>query len=213
MIQSISVLLGTGLSIFFLIRGYIPIHAGALECNGKAISFSGWSGVGKSTLIRYALEQGYPLITEDTLLVKGAEDLTVFPTIGIKSKLNDGAINYFNIDKKYIGTRINKTQKRWISIPMEQRSLEPTKLKDLYFLEPDDSLSEVKIESLDFWEKKKRLLNNINSLNNLPMKYTVKILKQVDLFAENVNAYRIKYPKNFEILEDIVNITLKEKGE
>ena len=81
--QAFSVLLGTGLSILLLISGYFPIHAGAFEYNNRAIVVVGKSGVGKSSFIRFAIKQGYKMITEDTLALMVKKDkLLGYPSKG-----------------------------------------------------------------------------------------------------------------------------------
>lgn len=210
-LQTTSVLLGTGLSLFLLMRGYIPIHSGAFEYKGRAIAVSGQSGVGKSSFVRYALENGQPIITEDTLLLNSVDDLLVYPTIGIKSKLDDKTIKFFNIDSKHLGDKIKKTQKRWISIPSNKRWLKPIALDSLYFMEPDDRLSEVSVVRLNSSEKKSLLIKNINSLNDIPVFQTVKILKEVNRLSEKLDAYALKYPRTFDIFDALLETIKKQE--
>jgi hypothetical protein len=46
-------------------RGVLPLHASAIQVNGKVVLFCGISGVGKSTLAVAFLKRGYPVLADD----------------------------------------------------------------------------------------------------------------------------------------------------
>lgn len=46
-------------------RGLLPLHAGCVEIDGKAVAFAGHSGAGKSTLAAAFLRRGYPVLADD----------------------------------------------------------------------------------------------------------------------------------------------------
>jgi hypothetical protein len=59
-------------SVFGLLchqRGLLPLHASAVLIDGRAVAFSGPSGVGKSTLAAAFVARGYPLVCDDVLVV------------------------------------------------------------------------------------------------------------------------------------------------
>ena len=45
--------------------GLLPLHAAVAERDGRAIAFTGRSGVGKSTMLLHAVEQGWAPVSED----------------------------------------------------------------------------------------------------------------------------------------------------
>ncbi len=47
----------------------LPLHAGAVEANGKAFIFIAPTGTGKTTLIAYLAHKGYPYISDDRVLI------------------------------------------------------------------------------------------------------------------------------------------------
>jgi len=50
-------------------RGLLPLHANAVELNGRAYVFCGESGAGKSTLAAYFQQQGFRLLCDDLCVV------------------------------------------------------------------------------------------------------------------------------------------------
>lgn len=59
-------------SVFGLLchqRGLLPLHAGCVEIDGKAVAFAGHSGAGKSTLAAAFRRRGFPLLADDVTVI------------------------------------------------------------------------------------------------------------------------------------------------
>jgi len=67
-------LLGSAMGVLLHQRGLLPLHANAVEIDGKAFAFMGASGSGKSTLAAWFHDQGYPIIADDVCVVGIAHD-------------------------------------------------------------------------------------------------------------------------------------------
>ena len=63
-------LLNQVLSFALLKRGMEPLHATAVVVDGRAVAFAASPGMGKSTMAAAFLERGYPLLTDDLLVVR-----------------------------------------------------------------------------------------------------------------------------------------------
>lgn len=63
-------LLGQVLSFSLLSRNFEPLHATAVVIDGTAIAFLGDCGYGKSTLAAAFVARGYPMLTDDVLVVE-----------------------------------------------------------------------------------------------------------------------------------------------
>jgi len=75
-------LLGAGLGYLCHQRGLLPLHASAVEIDGRAVLFTGVSGAGKSTLASAFLQRGYRLLSDDVVPVEmTAGTAMVLPSI------------------------------------------------------------------------------------------------------------------------------------
>lgn len=74
-------LLGTVLAILCFQRGLLPLHASAVDIDGRVTLISGVSGAGKSTLAAALSAQGYRLLSDDlcALEVRDGQPLMVLP--------------------------------------------------------------------------------------------------------------------------------------
>lgn len=73
-------LLGTVLAILCFQRGLVPLHASAVEIDGRALLISGVSGAGKSTLAAALSARGYRLLSDDLCaLAMQGQPLSILP--------------------------------------------------------------------------------------------------------------------------------------
>lgn len=63
-------LLGSAMGVLLHQRGLLPLHASAVEVDGKAVAFAGPSGSGKSTLAAAFHDHGYRVIADDVCVVR-----------------------------------------------------------------------------------------------------------------------------------------------
>lgn len=63
-------LLGPVLSYAMLVHGIEPLHATALDIDGKGVALLGDSGTGKSALAAAFVQAGYKLLTDDVLVLR-----------------------------------------------------------------------------------------------------------------------------------------------
>ena len=76
-------------------RGLVPLHAGCVEINGRAVAFAGDSGLGKSTLTAAFLRRGYRVLADDVTVVDvaapgGPRVLPSFPRVKLWRDSLDG---------------------------------------------------------------------------------------------------------------------------
>jgi hypothetical protein len=62
--------LGTVLACWFELQGILALHAAASVINGQAVAFLSSNKGGKSSLAATLMQQGYPLLTDDILLIE-----------------------------------------------------------------------------------------------------------------------------------------------
>ena len=67
-------LLGSAFGALLHQRGLLPLHANAIEVDGRAIGFLGHSGAGKSTIAAWFHDRGHPILADDVCVVTFGED-------------------------------------------------------------------------------------------------------------------------------------------
>jgi hypothetical protein len=63
-------LLGSAFGALLHQRGLLPLHANAVEIDGRAVAFMGASGQGKSTLAAWFHDRGHRIIADDVCVVR-----------------------------------------------------------------------------------------------------------------------------------------------
>jgi hypothetical protein len=63
-------LLGSAFGALLHQRGLLPLHANAVEVDGRAVAFMGASGEGKSTLAAWFHDRGFRIIADDVCVVR-----------------------------------------------------------------------------------------------------------------------------------------------
>lgn len=63
-------LLGSAFAAILHQRALLPLHANAVEIDGRAIGFMGHSGAGKSTLAAWFHDRGFKILADDVCVVK-----------------------------------------------------------------------------------------------------------------------------------------------
>ncbi|NOQ26735.1 MAG: hypothetical protein GQ564_15350 [Bacteroidales bacterium] len=77
-------LLGSSFGALFLQRGLLPIHGSAIKLDESVTIFTGLSGVGKSSMAAYFINQGYQALADDISVVNSnLEVVPGFPNLKI----------------------------------------------------------------------------------------------------------------------------------
>jgi GTPase SAR1 family protein len=80
-------------------KGIIPFHGSAFVKNGKAIIISGNSGAGKSSLLRYFLNQGFKAITDDVCALSVINGKVIITPSYPSSKIWADILECFDLKK------------------------------------------------------------------------------------------------------------------
>jgi hypothetical protein len=67
-------LLGSAMGVLLHQKGFLPLHANAVEIEGRAVAFMGPAGAGKSTLAAWLHDAGHRLIADDVCVLQFDED-------------------------------------------------------------------------------------------------------------------------------------------
>lgn len=129
-----SYLLGQVLSFALLARGREPLHASAVAVGGRVIAFLGDCGLGKSSLAAAFVAAGYPLVTDDLLVLEESRNAYLVQPGLPRIKL------YPRIARRLLGVRrqgprLNPgTAKLIVPLPEGRTARRPLPLDTLYVL-------------------------------------------------------------------------------
>jgi hypothetical protein len=77
-------LLGSAFGALLHQRGAMPLHANAIELDGRAIAFCGPSGAGKSTIAAWFNDRGHPVLADDLCVIDFDEVGRAFARQGLR---------------------------------------------------------------------------------------------------------------------------------
>jgi hypothetical protein len=76
-------LLGSAFGALLHQRGLLPLHANAVEIDGRAVAFMGESGAGKSTIAAWFHDRGFRVIADDVCVVQFDDEGRVLACPGL----------------------------------------------------------------------------------------------------------------------------------
>lgn len=127
-------LLNQVLSFALLRQGIEPLHASVVVIDGRAVGFLGDSGHGKSCLVATFLKSGFPLVTDDMLVLQRNGGSFIahpgLPRIKLFPKRASALLG-----RRVNGTRMNPlTSKMVIPLRSEESCRIPVPLRSIYVL-------------------------------------------------------------------------------
>lgn len=132
-------LLATVLAALCFQRGRLPLHAGVVEVDGRALVLAGESGVGKSTLAAALVRRGHRLLSDDLCLLDtdGASGPLIQPAFP-RLRLWQQAANHLRIDTTGMDRVRPDIEKHPIPVSQadfHQGALPPALVANMRFLE------------------------------------------------------------------------------
>jgi hypothetical protein len=202
-----SYLLGQVLSFALIKRGIDPLHSTAAVVDGEAVSFIGDCGYGKSSLGAAFLHAGYPLLTDDLLVVQKEDQGFVAYPGPPRIKLFPEVVARF-LGETTTGTQMNReTTKLIIPLNPHQSCLAAAPLRAIYVLQPPSERSRVQnvsIGNLRPGEAQIALIANaFNTRITTPDRLT-RQFHQAARLAAGIPIKSLSYPQDLEQLPDVV---------
>jgi hypothetical protein len=126
-------LLGSALGALLHQRGLLPLHANAIEMEGRAVAFCGHSGAGKSTIAAWFHDRGHRILTDDVCVIgfDAAGRALAYPGIP-RLRLWREALEASGRDAGEYRRSFDEMDK--YDVPSERRALEPLPLAAIYLL-------------------------------------------------------------------------------
>lgn len=194
-----SYIMGPVLATLLYQRGFLVLHASAVKIGDSSVAFLGDSGIGKSTTAMALNKKGYPLITDDILVIQMNDDENlVLPGLPM-TKLSSEMIN-FAWNNEITPKMIQGPEKRFrcavsnfweTSLPLKRIYILENAVKSFIdTLKPQKALIELIHNSYCFvmFENRDKLLN----------------LEQCSKLMNDITVRSLKVNKSIEELSELV---------
>jgi len=115
-------------------RGWLPLHASAIEINGGCALFTGVSGAGKSTILASFHQHGYKVLADEICAISLSEEGAPFVHPGVAyTYLWRDTLEHFGKDVSTLKHRQTNPEK--FKVPIDERfCMLPLPLKRVYVL-------------------------------------------------------------------------------
>jgi len=196
-------LLGQTLSFAMVKQGIEPLHSTVAVVDDRAVGFIGDCGYGKSSLGASFLQAGYPLLTDDLLILKqnngcfsaypGFPRIKLFPKVAKKL-----------ISKKVNGVPMNNlTSKLILPLNRHQFTQTPAPLRSIYVLTPPAAGLRLKKATIRRLSQRRAFLSMLRNTFNTKITESERLKRQFTFFTQIVSKVPIKtlsYPRSLKSL-------------
>lgn len=145
-------LLGSAFGALLHQRGLLPLHANAIEVDGKAVAFMGASGAGKSTLAAWFHDRGHRVISDDVCVVSPSETGRAFAIPGLprlrlwQDALQATSREAAGYDRSYVGDDL--WDKFDVPIASDRVPEAPIDLAAIYLLDQGETAAITRISGV-----------------------------------------------------------------
>lgn len=149
-------LLGSAMGILLHQRGLLPLHANAVEIDGRAFAFTGASGAGKSTLAAWFHDHGHRIIADDVCAISFDDAETPFVAPGLprlrlwREALERSGRDAAGYERSYAGD--DSWDKFDVPLPHEAAIPVPVPLGGIYVLVKGDMLAITRLRGVEATE-------------------------------------------------------------
>lgn len=206
-------LLSQVLSFALLRQGIEPLHATTVVIEGSAVGFLGDSGCGKSSLGATFLREGYPLLTDDLLVLqRKQQEIIAFPGPPRIKLYREVAGTLFG--KQAQGTPLNQVTDKMI-LPLNDRQAHSRSapLRALYVLNPPNPKSRpsrIQIRRLAPRQALLALLKNTFNTIEVHPERLQRQFQNAARLAQSVPIRRLSYPRSLDQLPAVREAVLSD---
>lgn len=199
-------LLGVVLSFALVKRGLDPLHATAVVVDGKAVGFLGDVGYGKSSLGGAFIQAGYPVLTDDLLVLReGGHGFSAYPGPPRIKLFPEIARNL--LDEQASGIPMNPlTRKLVIPLDRHQSRQAAAPLKTLYVLKSPETRARSERVTFRRLSQRSAFLALLKNAFNTDIIESERLRRQFLLYtriASTVPMKLLSYPRNLASLPSV----------
>ncbi len=201
-------LLSIVLGIVLHKKDKFPLHASAVEYNGKAVLFAGPCGIGKSTLAAGFMKRGCKLISDDITVIENVDNkflaIPSFPQI----KLWIDSLKALGYDSLHFSKVRPKVEKR--KMVLDEMVSDRIELSRIYFLSTNN-MFKYGIKNLNVSEKISFMESNTYRVKHLmQIGNNVKHFQTCCSLAENVPIKKIDRPRGVFELDKLIDMVMDD---
>ena len=193
-------------------RGGVVLHASAVKIRGVAVGFLGETGRGKSTLAASLHGCGFPLLSDDGLLVRTEGDRSFCWATYAGSRLWPESVNaLFRESEPGIRMAHYSGKTRLFASP--ESAPEPLELAALYVLAPPDPVPhriEVQVSRLSQRNACIEVIRHSFQLDVSDRERALALFTGASAFAAHLPTFSLTYPRRFSILPAVHARILEE---
>ena len=194
-------------------RGEMVLHASAVAVEDKALAFVGRSGEGKSTLCASFYQQGFPLITDDYLLVKRHGDRYLgYPSYpGFRLWRESRLALSLEVEEDKIKPNY-KGKDRIQAAGKAAFSLVPSLVQGLYILSsPDDENNKegIQISPIPLRDAFMEILYASYYLDTSDQNINKEGFNTISRAADSLDVFRLSYPREISKLSKVRSTVLQ----
>lgn len=194
-------------------QGQLVIHAGSTLVGNSAIAFVGDTGAGKSTLTANFHINGYPLLSDDGLLINpsatGTMALATYPSL----RLWPDTISSLYTQNPHVAPVTHYSDKlRVVMEESDRPMIAPLHLAAIYLLAAPVRPNQETISDtlLGPSEACISIIANSFQLDAGDKNRAAERLKRAAIVSRSVPVFRLEYERHFSTLQDIRSIILKQ---
>jgi len=190
----------------FAHRGRVVLHAGAVRVDGRAIAFLGDTGSGKSTLAASFHGVGFPLLSDDGLVLSHAEGLTsalpTYPSL----RLWPDSVSRLYKKRPPLEPMAHYSSKQRVAVGKANDSVSNLMpLAAIYLLAPtaETGSQKISISRLSPRDACVAMIGNSFQLDVTDISRAAGLLTTAAQVARTVPAFRLGYPRDFDLLPSV----------
>ena len=153
-------LMGSAMGALLHQRNILPLHASAVQVDGKAVLFTGPSSIGKSTLACGFQKRGYALLADDVCAVSANENGEALAIPGFPQlKLWADALKKLEEDRKGLNrVRLDQDFEKYF-VPFDNAGNSPVPVRSVFVLDTTNT-DKFEIDPLKRGDKIDPIINN-----------------------------------------------------
>jgi hypothetical protein len=204
--------LGHVLSFSLLARGNESLHGSAVAVNGRAVVFLGECGSGKSTLAAAMIARGYPVITDDVVVLRRLEGRWLLQPGAPRLKLFPATA------RKLLGARDSSqmntgTTKLVIPLGQDEAIRQPLPVESLYLLRTAEKTRGDTAIRIDPVDGANAFLGIVRSAFNVVIADRDRLASQFGFAQQLASSMRVRqltYPRRMARLGDVCNALIAD---